>query len=96
MVRAYGMVKNDGNVHKWCRLFNEGRTNIHYKEHSGWPTVKNVDFTRKVYEKIHQNRRFTIDQLHDKFLQVPRSVVYQIVTDNLHYNKFVRDGCQKC
>jgi hypothetical protein len=28
---------NEGSVRKWCRLFKEGRTNVHDEEQSGYP-----------------------------------------------------------
>jgi hypothetical protein len=28
-VKVYDGVMNEGNVHKWCRLFNGGRTDVH-------------------------------------------------------------------
>lgn len=51
-----GMV-NDGNVRKWCRLFNEGRTNVLDGEKSGRLTDKNEDDTnnklmRKFTKKV--------------------------------------------
>lgn len=88
LVEVYGEgVMNDGNVRKWCRLFNEGRTNIHDDERSGRPTVKSEDLVQKVDDEIRQNRRFTIDELHEKFQQVSRSVIYAIVSEQLHYKK---------
>lgn len=36
---------NDGNVRKWCRVFNKGRTNVLDGEQSGRPTEKNGDDT---------------------------------------------------
>lgn len=36
---------NDGNVRKWCRLFNEGKTNVLDAEQSGRTTDKNEDDT---------------------------------------------------
>ena len=30
---------NRGNVRKWCRLFKEGRTNVHDEERSGRPSL---------------------------------------------------------
>lgn len=88
IVEVYGKgVMNDGNVRKWCLLFNEGRTNIHDEDRSGRPTVISDELTQKVDEKIRQNRRFTIDELHQTFPQVSRSVIYAIVSDKLHYKK---------
>lgn len=58
---------NDGNVSKWCRLFNEGRTNVNNEERPERPTVINENLTQNVNEKINRNRRFTNDELHQNF-----------------------------
>jgi len=33
------MLMSDSKVRQWCRLFKEGRTNIHDEKRSGWPSV---------------------------------------------------------
>jgi hypothetical protein len=32
-------VMNESNVRRWCRMFNEGRTNVHDEERSGRPSL---------------------------------------------------------
>lgn len=78
---------SDGMVRKWVRKFNEGRTNVHDEARSGRPSVVNDDLVRKVDEKIKENRRFTITMLSNKFPQISRTVLYEIVVDNLGYHK---------
>ena len=64
-------VMNDGNMHKRCRLFNEGRTNVHYKDRSErQPTVIIEDLIKKVNDCIRETEQFTIDDLHLSFLHV--------------------------
>lgn len=78
---------NDGNVRKWCRLFNEERTNVLDGEQSGRPTDMNEDDTNN---KLMRKFTKTVASLLNSFMRnfrVSRSVVYQIVIDNLHYKK---------
>lgn len=59
----------------------------------GRPTVMNEDLTQNFDVEIRQNSRFTIEELHQKFPQVSRSVVYQIVTGKLlHYKQVIGSG----
>jgi hypothetical protein len=43
---------NEGNASKWCRLFKEGRTNVHDEERSGRPPLVTDDLKEKVKAKI--------------------------------------------
>jgi hypothetical protein len=37
---VYGQnVMNEGTVRQWCRIFKDGRTNVHDEEGSGRPTI---------------------------------------------------------
>jgi hypothetical protein len=48
-----------GMLKRCCRMFSEGRTNIHDDERIGRPSLVNVDLLGQVNEKIRENRRFT-------------------------------------
>jgi transposase len=63
-------VMNESSVRKWCRMFNEGRTNVHDEERSGRPSVITVDLKKQIDEQIRQDRRSTLDELHEKFPQI--------------------------
>jgi hypothetical protein len=40
LIAVYGEgVTNESNVRKWCRMFNEGRANVHDEERSGRPSL---------------------------------------------------------
>jgi hypothetical protein len=40
LTAVYGEgVMNESSVRMWCRMFNEGRTNVHYEERSGRPSL---------------------------------------------------------
>jgi transposase-like protein len=45
-------VANEGIVRKWCRLFEEGRTNALDKERSGVPYLVTDDMKGKVHAKV--------------------------------------------
>jgi transposase len=50
---------SDGMVIRWCRMFSEGRTNIHGDDRSGRPSLVTADLPDQVNEEIRENRRFT-------------------------------------
>jgi transposase len=49
---------SDGMVRRWCRKFNEGRTNFHDDDRSDRPSLVTADLLDQVNEKIRENRRF--------------------------------------
>jgi hypothetical protein len=51
LCEVYGPnVMSDSKVRQWCRLFKEGRTNVHDEERSGRPSVINDDLVVKVFD----------------------------------------------
>ena len=63
LCEVYGPnVMSESKVRQWCRLFKEGRTNVH-DERSGRPSVIKDDLVEKVNTTIRGNRRFTISKL---------------------------------
>jgi hypothetical protein len=50
---------SDVMVKRWCRMFSEGRTNVHDDDRSGYPSLATVDLLDQVNEKIPGNRKFT-------------------------------------
>ena len=80
LCEVYGPnVMRDSKVRQWCRLFKEGRTNVHDEERSGVPSFITDDLMGKL-NTIRRNRRFTISELSLEFPQVSRSVIYDIVS----------------
>jgi len=71
---------SDGMVRKCVRMFNEGRENVHDEARSGCPSLVNDDFGRKVNERVRDDRRFTISDLSLHFLQISRTLLYEIVS----------------
>jgi hypothetical protein len=46
---VYGQtVMSEGTARQWCRMFKDGRTNIHDEERSGQPSVVSDDLVRSV------------------------------------------------
>jgi len=52
LCEVYGPNVSDRKVKQWCRLFEEGRTNVHYEERSGRPSVITDDLVEKVNTKL--------------------------------------------
>ena len=80
-------VMTDGMVRKWIRMFNEGRENVHDEKRSGRPSLVNDDLVRKVDGKVREDRRFTISGLSLQFLEISRTLLYEIVRNHLDYRK---------
>jgi hypothetical protein len=59
-------------------MFNEGRENVHNKARGGRPSLVNDDLVRKVNERGCDERRFTISDLSLHFLQISRTLIYDI------------------
>jgi transposase len=47
---------SDGMVRRWCRMFSEGRTNVHNDDRSGRPSLVTADLLDQVNEKIWENK----------------------------------------
>jgi hypothetical protein len=43
---------SDGMVRRWCRMFSEGRTNVHDDDQSDRPSLVTSDLLDQVNEKI--------------------------------------------
>jgi hypothetical protein len=50
---------SDGMARRWCRMFSEGRTNVHDDDKSDRPSLVTADLLDQVNEKIRENRRFS-------------------------------------
>jgi hypothetical protein len=88
LVKVYGeVVMNKGNMCKWCRLFNGGKTDVHNEARSGRPSVIIVDLKEKIHAHVCENTRSNIDEPHEFFQYVSRSVLYEAVIVKLRYRK---------
>ena len=77
----------DGVVRKWVRMFNEVRENVQDEARSWRPSLVNDDLVRKVNERVHDDRRSTISDLSLHFPQIPKTLLYDIVSSHLGYRK---------
>jgi transposase len=46
---------SDGMVRRWCKMFSEGRMNVHDDDRSGRPSSVTADLLDQVNEKIQEN-----------------------------------------
>jgi arsenate reductase-like glutaredoxin family protein len=44
-------VMSEGTVRQWCRMFKDGRRNVHNEEQSGLPSVVSDDLVQSVDQK---------------------------------------------
>ncbi len=87
LTRKYGQtVMSIQHVRKWCRLFDEGRTNLEDEPRSGRPSVLTDVLVQRVETFIQENRRVTISDL-EGVIPVSRRLIHQIVTEKLQYRK---------
>jgi len=61
-------------------MFRNGLTDVHDAERSGQPSVIIDALKQKVNRIIRENGHFTISEVYEQCLEVPRTVVYEIVT----------------
>jgi len=69
---------SDGMVRKWVWMFNEGRENVHDEARSGRPSLVDDDLVRKVNERVHYDRLFTVSDLTLHYPQISRILLYDI------------------
>jgi hypothetical protein len=69
----------EGTARQWCRVFKNGRTDVHDEERS--------DLVQSADQIVCETWRFTISELSCEFPQISRTVLYKIIS--------VRLGCYK-
>jgi hypothetical protein len=70
----------EGTVRQWCKMFKDGRRNVHDEERSGRSSVVSDELVQSVDQKIFQRWRITILELSCEFPQNSRSVFYESIT----------------
>ena len=79
LVAAYGeQVMKAASVRKWCKMFRNGRTDVHDSERSGRPSVITDALKQNVNRIIRGNRHFTISEVYEQCPEMSRTVVYEI------------------
>ena len=76
-----------GMVRKWVRMFSEGQENVHDEAQSGCPSLVNDNLVRKVNKRVCDDRRITISDLSLHFPQISRTLLFDIVSSHLDYQK---------
>ena len=90
LVAVYGEhVMNAASFRKWCKMFRNGRTDVHEPERLGRPSVITDALKQKVNRIIRENRHFTISEVYKQCPEVSCTVVYEIVTEHLQYHKIL-------
>ena len=56
---------------------------MHNEARSGRPSSVNDDLVRKINERVYDDRRFTISDLSLHFPQIPKTLLYDIVSSHL-------------
>jgi hypothetical protein len=86
---VYGQnIMSEGTVRQWCRMFNDGRTDVHDEERSGSSSVMSDNLVQSVDQKIIERRCFTMSELPCEFPQIPCTVLYEIIGVTLGYLTF--------
>ncbi|KAG8236292.1 hypothetical protein J437_LFUL016072 [Ladona fulva] len=81
---VYGVnAMNESSVRKWCIMFNQGRTSVHDEANSERPSLPREKLKAKIEEIIQENRRFTLRTIDEYFPQISRSLLHEIVTQQL-------------
>ena len=83
ITEVYGKnVMSDSNVKKWCGVV------CWWPCKYSWQRLSLVtDKLAHVDDEIHVNRRFMISKLSDNFPEISRTILYETVTEKLHYHK---------
>jgi hypothetical protein len=89
LCEVYGeIIMSAGGVRQWCRMFKNGRINVHDEERAGRPTVVTQELVQMIDKKVRENRRFTISELSHQFPQISRALLHKVITEDLGYWKF--------
>jgi hypothetical protein len=81
-------VMSEGAVRQWCRILKDGPTNVHDEERSCRPSVVSDDLVQNVDQEICEKRPYSISELSCEFPQISRTLLYNIITFRVGYQKF--------
>jgi hypothetical protein len=77
LIAVYGEgVMNESDVRKCCQLYNKGRTNGHDKEQFRHPVLINEDLKNRSDQQIRTNKCFALGEIHEKFPEISRLLIY--------------------
>jgi hypothetical protein len=81
-------VMSEGTVRQWCRMFKDGRKNVHDEERCGRPSVASDDLIQSVDQKVCERWCFTVSEFSCEFPHISHTVLYEIIIDRLGYHNF--------
>lgn len=85
---TYGdKMMNRTSVFKWCKNFKDGRTSVHDDQRSGRPSIATDELVEKIEKAIRTDRKLTLDELSEIFLEISRSLLHEIISKTLGYHK---------
>ncbi|XKL61874.1 hypothetical protein PGB90_001707 [Kerria lacca] len=74
-------------IWKWCKQFQEGRTNLHNENRSGCPSIITEELVNSVQEHILNGHRLTISDLYNLYPDLSIGTMFDIVRSCLQYRK---------
>ncbi|KAG5308730.1 SETMR methyltransferase, partial [Acromyrmex insinuator] len=74
-------------VRRWVREFKAGRHSLEDESGRGRPSLITDELTTKIENAIRNDRRLTLDELHNLFPEISRSLIHEIVSEKLEFRK---------
>jgi hypothetical protein len=74
---VYGQYVSEGILRQWCRMFKDGRTDVHDEEGSDRRAIFS-DFVQSVDQIICESQCLTISEC--EFPPISRTLLYEIIT----------------
>ncbi|KAG5330757.1 SETMR methyltransferase, partial [Acromyrmex heyeri] len=74
-------------VRRWVREFKAGRHSLEDESGRGRPSLITDELTTKIENAICNDRRLTLDELHNLFPEISRSLIHEIVSEKLKFRK---------
>ncbi|EGI59159.1 Histone-lysine N-methyltransferase SETMAR [Acromyrmex echinatior] len=88
LVSVYGeSVMSESMVRRWVREFKAGRHSLEDESGRGRPSLITDELTTKIENAIRNDRRLTLDELHNLFPEISRSLIHEIVSEKLEFRK---------
>ncbi|KAG5348043.1 SETMR methyltransferase, partial [Acromyrmex charruanus] len=88
LVSVYGeSVMSESMVRRWVREFKAGRHSLEDESGRGRPSLITDELTTKIENAIRNDRLLTLDELHNLFPEISRSLIHEIVSEKLEFRK---------
>jgi hypothetical protein len=90
---VYGQnVMNEGTVRHWRRMFRDGRTNVHYEEWRGLPSVVNDDLVKVLTKIFVKDGASQFQNFHVNFHKYHALFSMRLLQLDWTITSFVQDG----